>query len=301
MNELGHILREARENRGLTLAEVEKQTRIRVKFLEALESGNYAKLPTPAHVRGFLRNYARFLDLDPQPLINRFQHTFEQQVTAVASATVLESTEEATVPLPAGHTFFDPVNLDVYDGRGRSSESVVRLVIIVALVIALGLVINRFVPLFSGNSDDTEALKQGITEAVQDLTSNIGTVDTALEPAPQSTLAASQPITSTSRNIPGELLPTPSPTRPQLPATMETIRLKLEITERTWMEVTIDGDVVFTGIAKKGDPPYEWEAEEEAKVVTGNAIGIVATVNDIQLGRLGGRGEDREEVWLTTR
>jgi hypothetical protein len=81
---------------------------------------------------------------------------------------------------------------------------------------------------------------------------------------------------------------------------MESIPLKLEITERTWMEVTIDGDVVFTGIALPSDPPYEWEAQEEAKVVTGNAIGIFVTIGDIPLGRLGGRGENVEEIWQTT-
>ncbi|NET69455.1 MAG: helix-turn-helix domain-containing protein [Moorea sp. SIO1G6] len=55
MNELGHILREAREARGLSLAEVESETRINSRFLAALEEGEYQALPTPVHVRGFLR------------------------------------------------------------------------------------------------------------------------------------------------------------------------------------------------------------------------------------------------------
>jgi hypothetical protein len=67
------------------------------------------------------------------------------------------------------------------------------------------------------------------------------------------------------------------------------------------MEVTIDGDVVFSGWAKKGDPPYEWTAQEEARLETGNAIGIVVTINGVILGRFGeGRGEVKEEVWRTT-
>ena len=66
------------------------------------------------------------------------------------------------------------------------------------------------------------------------------------------------------------------------------------------MRVTIDGDIVFEGIARNGDEPYRWEAEQEATLLTGNAIGIFVTINDIQLGKLGGRGEVVEETWTTT-
>lgn len=60
IDELGHILREARETKGFTLREVQDKTRINSRFLEALELGDFDRLPTPTHARGFLRNYARF-------------------------------------------------------------------------------------------------------------------------------------------------------------------------------------------------------------------------------------------------
>ncbi len=97
-------------------------------------------------------------------------------------------------------------------------------------------------------------------------------------------LETSEVITSTSRtNEAAVIIPTPAPTRPALPATMEQIDLKLEITERTWLEATIDDEVQFSGIARAGDA-FEWTAEEEAKLLTGNAIGIFVTINDIPLG-----------------
>lgn len=73
MNELGHILREARETKGYTLEDVQEEIRINAKYLKSLENGDYNALPTPVHVRGFLRNYARFLGLDPQPLLDRYE------------------------------------------------------------------------------------------------------------------------------------------------------------------------------------------------------------------------------------
>ena len=109
---------------------------------------------------------------------------------------------------------------------------------------------------------------------------------------------ASVLIVNTGRNNPGGVA-TATATRPPLPATMDEVRLKLDVLERTWMEVTVDSSVVFSGIAKANDT-FEWTAQQEAKIVVGNAIGVFATVNDVALGRLGGRGESHEEVWRTT-
>jgi len=294
MDELGHILREARETKGLALKEVQEEIRINTRFLEALESGDYQALPTPAHVRGFLRNYARFLGLDPQPLLDRFSYN-QGHVAPPVTVGSRETTPKTLLPPREDQPFFDPVNVDVSDGRQRSPESLLRLVIIAALIVALILVGNRFLPLLLGDGEGIDVINQ-VREVIQ------GDVATADETESLVTPAASpdETINSTSRNNFDTVLPTPFPTRPPLPATMETIPLRLEITERTWMEVTIDGDVVFSGIARPGDPPYEWEAQQEAKLVTGNAIGVFVTIGDIQLGRLGGRGENKEEIWRTT-
>jgi hypothetical protein len=110
--------------------------------------------------------------------------------------------------------------------------------------------------------------------------------------------AEGETIISTERNNPNAA-PTITPTRPPLPATLDEIRLKLDILERTWVEVTIDGEVVYSGIAKANEA-FEWTAQDAAKLVTGNAIGVFATINEVELGRLGGRGERYEESWQTT-
>ena len=63
MASLGDILREAREARGLSPEEVERATRIRAKYVEALEQQQFDELPGEVYTRGFLRNYALFLGL----------------------------------------------------------------------------------------------------------------------------------------------------------------------------------------------------------------------------------------------
>lgn len=309
MDELGHILREARENRGFTLEEVQDEIRINTRYLKALEDGRYNALPTPVHVRGFLRNYARFLGLDPQPLLERYK--LSQSYEAPPVPDDVNGNIDPAQPLPSrqDQPFFDPVNVEVESGSRRDPESAVRLLIIAALIVAVALVANRFIPLLLNNEDGSAAITAGITDAVQGVLNRdeeaaaaaAAEVNDALDTAEiNATLTAQDVITSTSRTSEGALiLPTPSPTRPALPATLEEIALKLDVTERTWMEVTIDGDVVFTGIARDGDT-FEWTAENEARLITGNAIGVFVTINDIPIGRLGGRGENREELWQTT-
>lgn len=66
--DVGQRLRQAREARGMELAEAAKATRIRSHYLQALEQGDFGALPSPAQVRGFLRTYAEFLELDPKAL-----------------------------------------------------------------------------------------------------------------------------------------------------------------------------------------------------------------------------------------
>jgi transcriptional regulator with XRE-family HTH domain len=301
MDELGQILREARETKGFSLAEVQERIRINAKFLKALENGEYETLPTPIHVRGFLRNYARFLGLDPQPLLDRYELNQRHRLAPVMAMTENDITPRTPLPPRPDQPFFNPVNVEVNDGQRNNAESILRLVIILALVIAIALVANRFIPLFLGNGDGSAVITEGITGALQNIVNNDNeSAGSQTELDGASTFTPGEVITSTSRNDFGVEGLTPSPTRPPLPATMETVRLKLEITERAWLEVTIDGDIVFSGIAVRGDPPYEWEAQEEAKVVTGNAVGIFVTINDIQLGRMGERGENKEEVWQAT-
>jgi cytoskeletal protein RodZ len=74
---VGQVLREARTERGIELSEVERVTKIRVKFLQAMEEDRWEALPAPAYARGFLSIYGRFLDLDEKALLDEYTRTVE--------------------------------------------------------------------------------------------------------------------------------------------------------------------------------------------------------------------------------
>ena len=69
---VGEILQRARSNRGGTIAEASRVTKIPRRYLEALEQENYEVLPAPVYTRGFLRSYAGYLGLEPGKLMPFF-------------------------------------------------------------------------------------------------------------------------------------------------------------------------------------------------------------------------------------
>jgi hypothetical protein len=122
MNGIGTKLREERLRRGLELAQVEADTRIRVKYLRALEDDRFDVLPGDAYVRAFLRDYAEELGLDGQALVDELN-----EVTGPPEEVVL------TPPRTAG-----PLTAP-WAGRGRAIGGVLLVVLAVAAAIAAGL------------------------------------------------------------------------------------------------------------------------------------------------------------------
>jgi cytoskeletal protein RodZ len=85
---VGKTLQEARLGRGIDLTEVERVTKIRVKFLRAMEDDRWDDLPPPAYARSFLQTYARYLGLDDEALVDEYRENIEP--------------DDAEKPIPSG-------------------------------------------------------------------------------------------------------------------------------------------------------------------------------------------------------
>jgi cytoskeletal protein RodZ len=72
MGTLGQYLRSAREARGIDLHEAAQQTRISIVYLRALEEEDFSKLPGEVFVKGFLKNYGKYLRLDESQILKRY-------------------------------------------------------------------------------------------------------------------------------------------------------------------------------------------------------------------------------------
>ena len=76
MFEIGNSLREARERQGLGYPEIELATKIRAKYIRALEEEDFTSIPGDAYIRGFLRSYAEYLGLDGDVYVDEYASRF---------------------------------------------------------------------------------------------------------------------------------------------------------------------------------------------------------------------------------
>jgi len=147
MGQIGEELRLHRESKGISLREVEEATKIRMKYLIALEADDYDALPGKVYVIGFLRTYARYLGMNDEELVNSLKSQSSFEVNE-------EETKEKAKP-----------------ASKKSNSSILILIIVIALVIA-GI---SFVFLRDGdNNSPSENLPQTETpQGEQDTPSNI--------------------------------------------------------------------------------------------------------------------------------
>jgi cytoskeleton protein RodZ len=95
--EIGNSLREARLRQGLDFPRIEAETKIRAKYLRALEEESFEALPGDTYVKGFLRTYADYLGLDGQLYVDEFNSRF----TAVEEIVVTPTAPRRKRPGPS--------------------------------------------------------------------------------------------------------------------------------------------------------------------------------------------------------
>jgi cytoskeletal protein RodZ len=98
---LGDRLRQAREARGAPLHEVEWATKIKGAYLEALEEENFRLIPGAVYVRGFLRTYANYLGIDPEPLIDEYNQADETSGEIISTRSAVLADKRQLVVTPA--------------------------------------------------------------------------------------------------------------------------------------------------------------------------------------------------------
>lgn len=95
----GEALRQAREARGLSVDDIAQTLKLAPRQVEAIEAEAFGQLPGIAFARGFVRNYARYLGLDPAPLLERLNPPQDSPAMRLAP----ESNADGSMPLPSGY------------------------------------------------------------------------------------------------------------------------------------------------------------------------------------------------------
>ena len=273
MIDLGSELRQKKKKKGISLEEAKTATCIKVCYLQALETNDWAALPTPVQVRGFLRNYATYLELDVDQLMSRFG-----QATRILEAPVRAApSAEAAVPTTdEGGAVFEPRDIDIDHPIGMPDWLSLDILIGVALALVVALVGWGILTLVFEDSNQASTAPTetpGLTPAVtQDVL--VPTVDSGGQ-AGSATLPA---VTPTFNSAAGN------------------VQLSLEATEHVWVRVTVDGNIVLEGILAPG-APETWQGAEQIVLETANGAGLNAVVNGQPQGPLGERGQALTLAW----
>ncbi len=268
MSELGARLRQAREGQGLSLAQASADTRILQPSLSALEEGAYQRLPGDVVVRGFIRNYAQYLGLPPDELIELYR----RERGGTDPIRVLPATRP-----PRTRSYVLPSFFGVF---------FVTMALVGLAYVALNAV---------GRIGDRAAGSVAVVPPTPSVpppsplpTSTAGAAPTLSVPTRQpTTLAAGSALTPVAGGAIAEtpVIPEPSAT-PSAPIVLEVSIPNSRGNENSWVRVQTDGTVAFEGIMRAGEK-IVFAAQRRVFVRAGNPPDVQLTVNGLQQGALG--------------
>ncbi len=264
MSELGERLRQARENKGISLAQASTDTRILLQSLIALEEGAFQRLPGDVVTRGFIRNYGQYLDLPIEELIDlyRRERGASDKIRVVATSSA-----------PRARIYTVPNFLGVF-------------FVTIALV---GLAYVALNALGRVGDDPQVAAVPTVVTTVAPSPTSLPTVSTST-PSPTDRPSA----TPTEVPVAGAALsPTPTAT-PAAPIVVE-IRIEDEGAP-SWLRVRADDVTVYEQIMQPGDVEI-FEARREVYIRSGNPSAVQISVNGLNQGVLGNSATPVDWYW----
>lgn len=269
--QFGEELRREREIRGISLKEIADATKVSKRFLEALERNEHKTLPAPAFTRGFVRQYAIYLGLNSDELVDRYNQAasrddrIEKPQFQHVSSTVPPMRERvrAKKGIPPAYA---RVDRNVY--------------FLIAIVVALGSLIWWGVKYKHEHDRESESTKVAVP----------------LHPVTLSTASAAPATparTASTGGVPVALQAASGTAAPIAPINTnpDTLHLTVELLDTTYLILEIDGKNALNDELRKGER-RTYEAKERFRFQTiGNAAGLQLTFENVKVPPLGTAGQ----------
>ena len=254
---VGYTLRQERERQELSIEDIEQGTSIRALYIEAIEAGEYDKLPGTVYTKGFIKNYAKFLGMDADAVVKEFVADIAElsaEAEAKAAAENAAENPEKSAEVKNVKPEKKPLGHSIADIQNRSSSG---MLIIAAVVLIAALAGGAWSFL---SSDDNVATTNPPVQQTQPV---------APEPVPEN--------------------PTPVANANPAPKT-DGVNIEARFSNRCWILVTIDGVVAQEGIMEAGQS-LSWEGKENINFRLGNAGAVEFFQDGKSLGVFGAEGE----------
>jgi cytoskeletal protein RodZ len=254
--DIGAALRQARQQRAMSLDDVARATKIRVAILSAIETNRRDEVPEGIYLRGFVRAYAREVGLNPDDTVSRYLGQFEPIVNVVQSASTSGPAESQ---LEQGTSA---------DWTGRDVRPAVRsqwLVAMIVLVVGLaGYNLARWRSLPPSPSSETSQLDGATEIASSSSTSRTSTrPETGTAGSPESTATAFESVV---------------------------LHLDLRAGSTCWVSATADGTRVVYRLMQAGEQQV-LDVHRDAVLRVGDAGAFVFSINGMTGRALGRAGE----------
>ena len=261
MSSLGAYLKSCREEKGISLQKIQEDTKIRLKYLEAIEADRLEILPGEVYIRGFLKTYASSVGLSEDEVMGRYEKMLRSHSIIEADST--DGDAHANEPAIITTTKIPDLSTQKSLFRTKTRFYVYGLGVMIVLALI-------FVPLFLAMRDD--AL--------------IGAVDAVVD-----TLGEGDPGEENAvvlNNDGGEAV------WPDRRADMKTIALSVHA--ECWVDVRIDGVNTEQRTLQPGERP-QWSGRN-IRMVLGNAGGVTLFEDGVSKG-VPGRDSQRLELEFT--
>ena len=250
----GEELRREREIRGISLKEIADATKISKRFLEAIERNDHRTLPAPVFTRGFVREYAKYLGLNADEMVNRYNYAAAGDDRIEKSAHLERLV--APPPPPVKEKPFKVSGIPPWYARIDRNVIVTAIIIIALGVLGYWAVRSK------------RERSAAAREEAQTVTTATTTTRGGQAPAP---------------------VPPPQTSAGQAEAPL--LHLAVEATARSWIVLEADGKTVFNAEMRKGERAT-YDAKDRFLFRTiGNAGGIAITLNDVAIPPFGSDGD----------
>jgi len=279
--EIGELLKEAREEKGYTLDNIQEKTKIQKRYLVAIEQGDFNALPGKFYARAFIREYAEAVELDPEVVLADFK-------------------EEKEIPEeePVKYTRIDRTD-KIKENKKSSILSFLPTVIVIFLIIAIIVVAIMYYQKSMSDSEGDEVQSEETDEIVKrEENSNEKDVAEKVEEEPNNNEETEESEENEEdeedeeeeKDGEFEVVKTGTGSSPESTLEFngagEEVIVELETTSDTYLDVKDDNDeVYFSGTFTSGtsDNEFDLSGQERIYFNIGNASGVSIKINGTEL------------------
>ncbi|MBI5884987.1 MAG: helix-turn-helix domain-containing protein [Deltaproteobacteria bacterium] len=296
MESPGEHLKRERESRGFSLKKVFEVTRVPLKYLEAIEADDYDSLPQPAFVKGYIKAYCKFLGIDDNDSVLRFELYLREKSGKSYELTPLpNAADKRPQQIPSCYL--------KWIASGLAALGVIAVVVIYAVKHRGAPPVQPAAQAQTAAPEQTKVLEPVVIEQP------VKAAPEAKAPASGLSGKAVSDATTPAAVHPGKAAPTdqanlqrPSATakavQPSLPTAVSPEKqrvsrhtLYVKASEETWIKVRIDDATEPIDVLLRPGEAVSWKADDTFSLIIGNAGGVELLLDAAPVGTLGRSGE----------